>query len=104
MIEQKIQRENRRRIKKEKREKEGKPKEKKRDKKDKKDKRKDRRSRLEDAKEAKEEQSTLVEAQKAQNKPYSAQADVRRSKREFNYDEDYQESSVFIEPFKLQER
>lgn len=30
--------------------------------------------------------------------------DNRHSKRQFNYDEDYQESSVFVEPFKLQER
>ena len=39
-----------------------------------------------------------------QSKPEEAKAQPRRSKRQFNYDEDYQESSVFVEPFKLQER
>lgn len=89
MIEQKIQRANRRRLKKEKKEKEGKPKDKKRDKKEKKDKKKSRRSKPEEAMEQADELTVVEQEQLHLRHPGLMNERQRKSSRHFNYDEDY---------------
>lgn len=90
MIEQKIQRANRRRLKKDKKEKDGKQKDKKRDKKEKKDKKKSRRSRPEEAMEKADEELTVVEQEQLHLRNVGLMHErQRKSSRHFNYDEDF---------------